>query len=44
MQLLLEWGAEIDHKTGAGNHQSSVLRALANYAPELRTLQNVVQL
>jgi len=30
MQVLLDYGAEIDHKTGAGNRQSSVLGALAN--------------
>ena len=30
LQLLLDHGAEIDHKTGAGNRQSSVLGALAN--------------
>lgn len=30
MQILLDHGAEIDHKTGAGNRQSSVLGALAN--------------
>ena len=30
MQILLDYGAEIDHKTGAGNRQSSVLGALAN--------------
>jgi ankyrin repeat protein len=30
MQVLLDHGAEIDHKTGAGNRQSSVLGALAN--------------
>lgn len=30
MQLLLDHGAEIDHKTSAGNQQSSVLGALAN--------------
>ena len=34
MQLLLDHGAEIDHKTGAGNRQSSVLGALANGRPE----------
>lgn len=34
MQLLLDYGAEIDHKTGAGNRQSSVLGALANGRPE----------
>ena len=30
MDLLLRHGAEIDHRTGAGNRQSSVLGALAN--------------
>jgi ankyrin repeat protein len=30
MQVLLDHGAEIDHKTSAGNRQSSVLGALAN--------------
>jgi Ankyrin repeats (3 copies) len=30
MRLLLDYGAEIDHKTAAGNRQSSVLGALAN--------------
>ena len=30
MQLLLDHGAEIDHKTSAGNRQSSVRGALAN--------------
>lgn len=30
MQLLLDYGAEIDHKTGAGNRQNLVLGALAN--------------
>src|SRR5262245_44102121 len=30
MQILLDHGAEIDHKTSAGNQQSSVLGALAN--------------
>ena len=30
MQLLLDHGAEIDHKTSAGNQQSSVMGALAN--------------
>src|SRR6185503_5086490 len=30
LQLLLDYGAEIDHKTGAGNRQSPVLGALAN--------------
>ena len=30
MQMLLEHGAEIDHKTSAGNRQSSVMGALAN--------------
>jgi ankyrin repeat protein len=30
MQILLDHGAEIDHKTSAGNRQSSVLGALAN--------------
>ncbi|HEX5601997.1 MAG TPA: ankyrin repeat domain-containing protein [Pyrinomonadaceae bacterium] len=34
LQLLLDYGAEIDHKTGAGNRQSSVLGALANGRPE----------
>ena len=34
LQLLLDYGAEIDHKTGAGNRQSSVLGALANGCPE----------
>ena len=34
LQLLLDHGAEIDHKTGAGNRQSSVLGALANGRPE----------
>jgi hypothetical protein len=34
MQLLLDYGAEIDHKTGAGNRQSLVLGALANGRPE----------
>jgi len=34
MQLLLDYGAEIDHKTAAGNRQSSVLGALANGRPE----------
>ena len=30
MQLLLDHGAEIDHRTSAGNRQSSVMGALAN--------------
>jgi ankyrin repeat protein len=30
MQLLLDHGAQIDHKTSAGNRQSSVLGALSN--------------
>ena len=30
MQILLDYGAEIDHKTSAGNQQSSVMGALAN--------------
>jgi ankyrin repeat protein len=30
MQLLLDHGAEVDHKTSGGNRQSSVLAALAN--------------
>ena len=30
MQILLDHGAEVDHKTSAGNRQSSVLGALAN--------------
>ena len=30
LQLLLDYGAEIDHKTSAGNRQSPVLGALAN--------------
>ena len=30
MQILLDHGAEIDHKTSAGNRQTSVLGALAN--------------
>ena len=34
MQLLLDYGANIDHKTSAGNRQSSVLGALANGRPE----------
>jgi ankyrin repeat protein len=34
LQLLLDHGAEIDHKTAAGNRQSSVLGALANGRPE----------
>lgn len=34
LQLLLDYGAEIDHKTGAGNRQDSVLGALANGRPE----------
>jgi ankyrin repeat protein len=34
LQLLLDYGAEIDHKTGAGNRQGSVLGALANGRPE----------
>jgi ankyrin repeat protein len=34
MQLLLDYGAEIEHKTAAGNRQSSVLGALANGRPE----------
>lgn len=34
LQLLLDYGAEIDHKTGPGNRQSSVLGALANGRPE----------
>lgn len=34
LQLLLDYGAEIDHKTAAGNRQSSVLGALANGRPE----------
>jgi ankyrin repeat protein len=34
LQLLLDYGAEIDHKTGAGNRQSSVFGALANGRPE----------
>ena len=34
LQLLLDYGAEIDHKTGAGNRQSPVLGALANGRPE----------
>jgi hypothetical protein len=34
MQVLLDHGAEIDHKTGAGNRQSSVLGALSNGRPE----------
>jgi len=34
LQLLLDYGAEIDHKTGAGNRQSSVVGALANGRPE----------
>ena len=34
IQVLLDYGAEIDHKTGAGNRQSSVLGALANGRPE----------
>lgn len=34
LQLLLDYGAEIDHKTSAGNSQSSVLGALANGRPE----------
>ena len=34
LQLLLDYGAEIDHKTGAGNRQSSVLGALSNGRPE----------
>ena len=34
MQILLDYGAEIDHKTSAGNRQSSVMGALANGRPE----------
>jgi ankyrin repeat protein len=34
LQLLLDHGAEIDHKTSAGNRQNSVLGALANGRPE----------
>jgi len=34
LQLLLDYGAEIDHKIAAGNRQSSVLGALANGRPE----------
>lgn len=34
IQLLLDYGAEIDYKTGAGNRHSSVLGALANGRPE----------
>ncbi|HEX3251844.1 MAG TPA: ankyrin repeat domain-containing protein [Pyrinomonadaceae bacterium] len=34
MQLLLEYRAEINHKTGAGEHQSLVFGALANGRPE----------
>jgi hypothetical protein len=34
LQVLLDYGAEIDHKTGAGNRQSPVLGALANGRPE----------
>jgi ankyrin repeat protein len=34
LQLLLNYRAEIDHKTGAGNRQNSVLGALANGRPE----------
>jgi ankyrin repeat protein len=30
MELLLNYGAEIDHRTSAGNRQSSVMGALAN--------------
>ena len=30
MQILLDYGAEIDHKTSAGNQQSGVMGALAN--------------
>ena len=37
LQLLLDYGAEIDHKTGAGNRQSSVVGALANGRPEAAT-------
>ena len=37
MQVLLDQGAEIDHKTGAGNRQSSVLGALANGRGEAAT-------
>ena len=34
MDVLLRHGAEIDHRTSAGNRQSSVLGALANGRPE----------
>ena len=34
LQLLLDYGAEIDHKTSAGNRQGSVMGALANGRPE----------
>ncbi len=34
MQLLLDYGAKIDHRTGAGNRRNSVLGALANGRPE----------
>ena len=34
MQVILDYGASIDHKTSAGNRQSSVLGALANGRPE----------
>ena len=34
MQLLLDYGAEIDRKTSAGNRQNGVLGALANGRPE----------
>ena len=34
LQLLLDYGAEIDHKTAAGNRQSSVVGALANGRPQ----------
>jgi len=37
MQVLLDQGAEIDHKTGAGNRQSSVLGGLANGRGEAAT-------
>jgi ankyrin repeat protein len=34
MQLLLDHGAKVDHKTSGGNRQSSVVAALANGRPE----------
>jgi ankyrin repeat protein len=34
MQLLLDYGADINHKTSAGNRHSPVLGALANGRPE----------